>query len=417
MAHSHGPTCIPPANPLLCAMCNEEGARCSGCLEVRYCSRSCQRSDWPVHKLVCKAFSEFSDASRPSIHHKRALVFAEDKDLPCFAWLHVQPREDNNEITSDDLEGKVPVPQLEPYLGTVEEFLSEGGTEREESTNPVLRRKIGHGITVAGRQRTNQIDSLPGSHRANKSLLAVDKELPEIWSGNVVAYGFMEDTERIQDLDLMDFRHVVDIIRHIYDHVRREYSGKIDGSTVTGAFIPCAAEEKLGCRVFEILPVSAAQCDAQSEVASPIMTRIGIPLVFRRLPLETRWRDRKLGLPRELIGWNPTLRPFDPTIPLCDRRHGVGSAVVVRKDGKPLCQTHVAAFVDYARNKVASYCHDNHETARGVLDSCTKEDFMVWYDGWKLQASCMDVDVPSPYDVEPDADQDLASATALAGME
>lgn len=82
-------------------------------------------------------------------------------------------------------------------------------------------------------------------------------------------------------------------------------------------------------------------------------------------------------MPGKLVGWNPSLRPFDPTIPLCDRRHGVGSALVMRKDGKPLCRTHIAAFVDYARNKLVSYCHDNRDTVRGVLESCSKEDGVV----------------------------------------
>ena len=91
------------------------------------------------------------------------------------------------------------------------------------------------------------------------------------------------------------------------------------------------------------------------------MTRTGISLVFHKPPpLETRWHDRKLGISGERIGWNPSLSPFDPTLPLCDQRHDVDSAIVVGKDGKPFCRTHVTALVDYAKDKVVSYCHDNH---------------------------------------------------------
>lgn len=75
------------------------------------------------------------------------------------------------------------------------------------------------------------------------------------------------------------------------------------------------------------------------------MTHICIPLVMRRLPLETRQRDRKLGMPGESIGWNPSLRPFDPTTPVCNHCHSVGSAIVAGKDGKPLCRTYLSAFV------------------------------------------------------------------------
>lgn len=417
MSHQHGAALLPPANPLLCAMCNHEGTRCTGCLEIRYCSRECQRSDWPCHKLVCKTFAQFSDRHRPTPHHKRAVLFPQDDDRPHFVWIDASPCTTNAETLQRYREGSpasdAPAPWLEEYVGAVHEFLSEGGAEKLELINPVLHREIGHGIMVVGRHQLNFVNDT----RLNKSLLTIDKELQEVWSGNVVAYGFSEDTEYVHDLDFVDFRHVVDIMRHIYDHRRREHIDNIDGPTVTGAFIPCAAEEKLGCRSFEVVPVCAAQCDAQNEVASPIMTRIGIPLVFRRLPLETRWRDRKLGVPDEIIGWNPSLRPFDPTIPLCDRRHGVGSAIVVRKDGKPLCMTHVAAFIDYARNKVVSYCHDNRETARAVLDSCTKEDFMAWYARWKGTVTGVDVDVPSPFDVESDTDLDLSSGMTTAGLD
>jgi hypothetical protein len=32
----------------------------------------------------------------------------------------------------------------------MEDFLSEGGTEKAERVNPVLHRKIGHGLILAG---------------------------------------------------------------------------------------------------------------------------------------------------------------------------------------------------------------------------------------------------------------------------
>ena len=246
-----------------------------------------------------------------------------------------------------------------------------------ERINPVLHRQIGHGIVVAGRLRLDLSRALPAGHQVNQGVLKIDPEHQDLWSGNVVAYRFADNTNRVKDLDLIDFGHVVDIIRYMYDHTRNGHLEKIEGPTTTGAFIPCASEERFGCGALENTPISAAQCNFQSEVASPIMTRIGIPLAFRRLPLETRWRDRKLGVPGKLIGWNSSLRFFDPTIPLCDRRHGVGSALAVRKGGKPLCETHVAAFVDYARENMVSYCLDNHVTARGVLNTCTKEDFLV----------------------------------------
>lgn len=56
--------------------------------------------------------------------------------------------------------------------------------------------------------------------------------------------------------------------------------------------------------------------------------------------------------------------PFEPQITLCDPRHGMDSALIVKKDGKPLRGTHMATFIDNAKTKVVLYSNDNHEAAR-----------------------------------------------------
>jgi MYND finger len=42
--------------PDQCVRCDstEKLRGCSRCLDARYCSETCQRTDWPVHKLDCK---------------------------------------------------------------------------------------------------------------------------------------------------------------------------------------------------------------------------------------------------------------------------------------------------------------------------------------------------------------------------
>ncbi|KAL4424828.1 hypothetical protein ABPG77_011078 [Micractinium sp. CCAP 211/92] len=37
------------------------GKRCSGCCQVRYCSRACQVADWPAHKAACRALAVAAD--------------------------------------------------------------------------------------------------------------------------------------------------------------------------------------------------------------------------------------------------------------------------------------------------------------------------------------------------------------------
>lgn len=48
-------------NSKKCATCNKENAaqRCARCQTTYYCSKSCQKSDWKLHKLVCKKINNF----------------------------------------------------------------------------------------------------------------------------------------------------------------------------------------------------------------------------------------------------------------------------------------------------------------------------------------------------------------------
>jgi MYND finger len=45
-----------PVKPDRCVHCDstEKLGSCSRCLDARYCSKTCQETDWPVHKLDCK---------------------------------------------------------------------------------------------------------------------------------------------------------------------------------------------------------------------------------------------------------------------------------------------------------------------------------------------------------------------------
>jgi len=41
-----------------CEWCGEgvdvkAGSKCASCREARYCSKTCQQSDWPTHKIQC----------------------------------------------------------------------------------------------------------------------------------------------------------------------------------------------------------------------------------------------------------------------------------------------------------------------------------------------------------------------------
>lgn len=51
------PACAYEACPNLSDLQQQKLLKCSLCGLVRYCSRACQRADWPQHKLICRAVS------------------------------------------------------------------------------------------------------------------------------------------------------------------------------------------------------------------------------------------------------------------------------------------------------------------------------------------------------------------------
>ena len=71
-----------------CIVCTKEDASlCKQCESAAYCSKDCQKADWPSHKLLCKSFKDFSDEKRPSPGHVRVLSFREDGEAPELRWL------------------------------------------------------------------------------------------------------------------------------------------------------------------------------------------------------------------------------------------------------------------------------------------------------------------------------------------
>ncbi|KAF2106994.1 hypothetical protein BDV96DRAFT_467632, partial [Lophiotrema nucula] len=43
--------------------------------------------DWPVHKMLCKTFSDFSNDKRPSDKHRLGIYFHEHEPSPRFVWI------------------------------------------------------------------------------------------------------------------------------------------------------------------------------------------------------------------------------------------------------------------------------------------------------------------------------------------
>src|SRR6187402_1710792 len=69
-----------------CVMCNTSpGKLCKSCRSCYYCSRECQVSDWPYHRILCKQMPSLSP--RPSPSHKLAIFFPETEVNPILTWI------------------------------------------------------------------------------------------------------------------------------------------------------------------------------------------------------------------------------------------------------------------------------------------------------------------------------------------
>ncbi|KAF2159592.1 hypothetical protein M409DRAFT_29912 [Zasmidium cellare ATCC 36951] len=58
---------------------------CAGCHSIRYCSRECQKVNWPQHKHLCKTFADFATPPGPNL--RRIIILPQDSKNPRFAWL------------------------------------------------------------------------------------------------------------------------------------------------------------------------------------------------------------------------------------------------------------------------------------------------------------------------------------------
>ncbi|KAL3420364.1 hypothetical protein PVAG01_08863 [Phlyctema vagabunda] len=74
---------------LQCTLCYAVASKnCTGCRATIYCGRECQGRDWPIHKMLCTGYQDFL-LSRPSIHHRAAILLPTSSTAPKFVWVEL----------------------------------------------------------------------------------------------------------------------------------------------------------------------------------------------------------------------------------------------------------------------------------------------------------------------------------------
>ena len=214
--------------PAACTMCNNPRKwQCNTCHCSQYCSQQCQKDDWPVHKLLCKTFRDFNLSTRPSPNHIRALYLHPSAEYPTFVWL-LEPGQDNG--GNIVLEGGA-LPGNNETLEPVEKIVA----------SVLLRRMLQPTLLVAA--SINQPTS------GNKSLERINLELSRSFHGPILVMGCMEVNASCTaaDLDMMDFRHLVDHMRVMdaFKKYRVETIGTENASGVTAVRVNCHGDRFL----------------------------------------------------------------------------------------------------------------------------------------------------------------------------
>lgn len=270
-----------------CIMCNARSAKqCARCMSCYYCSRECQQSDWPSHRLLCKSFS--TQDPRPSPNHKRAIFFPVDHVKPRMIWLPCERKVEDDTRTSYEHVNP------HPYLGADEPGVGRMQIEH----NPIRGRNLGSGMVYwAPRKEGYSIalrfrdDFLFDGSAMNRSLLeSVGRIPPHPWRGPIVAVR-EGPYELYEDITLGDFRHIIDhVVSYRTTEVRESGSHPADRVTtnIRGVKICCYGEIKLhGSEPYVSVDVPKAHPTRllyNEGNVSPISELPGMPLRLWKYP-------------------------------------------------------------------------------------------------------------------------------------
>lgn len=194
---------IPPEDKAVRERCNyceaTASSFCASCKCTRYCSVKCQKKDHPMHKVLCRVYTNYASEKRPSPHHVRAIIFPADQNQPLLVWVEQKEQGGctvfhHSLLLGDYATDRMSITELHP-------------------NDP----DIGHGLVFLSRSQRPLPDAT-----VNKSIMSLGQTgHMRTWFGNRLLIGMKRRTSAFSDqeivayddVDLRDFRHAIDFFQ------------------------------------------------------------------------------------------------------------------------------------------------------------------------------------------------------------
>jgi hypothetical protein len=430
----------------LCKLCGSPSElRCNGCHEIHYCGQACQKKDWSVHKHLCKTFKDFLDrpaAEADDENFSRAILFHPDEDGPRFIWLK-QIMEYHGYLS----------PSINHLLANNEEearsdrFISSETAYIDKDTITGL--PLSYCLQLTCRESFYYDGSTPNkainkvSHRASPYL--------HDWKGPLIACGYEHsDRDHTVTVDLVpsDLRYIVNFFNtYMRGRTRRPMVvssvalGNLFSNLSMGETTHAGGNENTGAQAIDTVMGVRINCNGDVKVEkrprfesvkipithgifrrqpTPVSSRIELPICVAKVPGTDKHWESQSALGEEGFGLGgSTAATFlhigcEPNVNDFPQGYGwglapvawnspVGTAVVLRKDKKPILPEHVAALAEWCEFELIPAFIAQVE--RGlekdfVLDMITMAKFKAYYGVWKArQPDGASRNQVCPYDV------------------
>ena len=398
-----------------CTMCNKpKSRRCAECRSSAYCSARCQKTDWPLHKLLCRNLQPMLQ-TRPSGTFKLAILFPEQAKVPNLVWIECEPQRDEDDNYAYQS------PLVHPLLGE-----DQPSPDRRYIGRTVRRNfNLDHTVTVFFRDRF-----LKDGSKANQSIGSTAGAIQGEWKGPAVVmrqpdalprFLSSSDLRFYEDVALVDLRIAVDYFRTYHDETvddLEHYRGPLD-DIVKGVKITCVGDQKhFGMDQYVAVAVPKRDLVFLAGYSQPAIPKlVGFPITVRKYPPDQARKDDPYAFANAYgraaytnvaatflhldavpsspsWGWAPMMW-----------QDGVGSVIVVRTGGKTdvsprqveaLCQFCLRMLPFFEDSSGAGLVERTKEEVLGML---TLKNFIAFFDKFRAEkaqedASWMEIKCP-----------------------